>query len=100
MISTAKPAAANLIERTQSAYSYRLLIYRLLIKHLLQSVPADAADQEIVYRDLRRLDYRSLRLHIGQLATGLARLGVKPATRWQFWTGTAIVTWSAFSRCP
>jgi fatty-acyl-CoA synthase len=72
---TDKPGAANLIERTPSAYSYPLLI-----KHLLHSAPADAADQEIVYRDLRRLDYRTLRQRIAQLASGLARLGVKPGT--------------------
>jgi fatty-acyl-CoA synthase len=70
-----KPAAANLIEHTPSAYSYPLLV-----NHLLNSAPADAADQEIVYRDLRRLDYRTLRQRIGQLATGLVRLGVKPGS--------------------
>lgn len=73
MISTDNPATARLIEDTPAASSYPLLV-----KHLLHSAPADAANQEIVYRDLRRLDYRSLRRRIGQLATGLARLGVKP----------------------
>jgi acyl-CoA synthetase (AMP-forming)/AMP-acid ligase II len=72
---TDKPTAANLIERAPSAYNYPLLV-----KHLLNSTPADAADQEIVYRDLRRFDYRTLRQRIGQLATGLVRLGVKPGT--------------------
>ena len=73
MISSDRPAGANLIERTASAYGFPLLV-----RHLINSAPADAADQEIVYRDLRRLDYRTLRQRIGQLATGLAHLGVKP----------------------
>jgi fatty-acyl-CoA synthase len=65
--------SANLIERAPSAYDYPLLI-----KHLLHTPLAHAPDQEIVYRDLVRYDYRTLRQRIGQLAGGLAGLGVEP----------------------
>jgi fatty-acyl-CoA synthase len=65
--------AANLIERTPSAYAYPLLV-----KHLLHTALATAPDQEIVYRDLRRYDYRTLRQRIGKLASALALLGVEP----------------------
>jgi fatty-acyl-CoA synthase len=63
----------DLIERTPSAYDYPLLI-----KHLLHTPLAHAPEQEIVYRDLKRYDYRTLRRRIGQLASGLEDLGVKP----------------------
>ena len=63
----------DLIERTPSAYSYPLLI-----KHLLHTPLAHAPEQEIVYRDLKRYDYRTLRRRIGQLASGLEGLGVGP----------------------
>jgi fatty-acyl-CoA synthase len=65
--------SANLIECTPSAYGYPLLINQLLHTPL-----AHAPEQEIVYRDLRRYSYRMLRQRIGQLASGLASLGVKP----------------------
>src|SRR3974377_594439 len=65
--------SASLIEHTPSAYDYPLLI-----KHLLHTPLAVAPDQEIVYRDLNRYTYRTLRQRIGRLATGLAALGVKP----------------------
>ncbi len=65
--------SASLIEHTPSAYDYPLLI-----KHLLHTPLATAPDQEIVYRDLTRYTYRTLRQRIGRLATGLAALGVKP----------------------
>jgi fatty-acyl-CoA synthase len=61
----------NLIEKTPSAYGYPLLV-----KHLLHTALATAPDQQIVYRDLTRYDYRTLRQRIGRLATGLSRLGV------------------------
>jgi fatty-acyl-CoA synthase len=65
--------SASLIERTSSAYDYPLLI-----KHLLHTPLAVDPEQEIVYRDLIRYTYRTLRQRIGRLATGLAALGVKP----------------------
>jgi fatty-acyl-CoA synthase len=65
--------SASLIEHTPSAYDYPLLI-----KHLLHTPLATAPDQEIVYRDISRYTYRTLRQRIGRLATGLAALGVKP----------------------
>lgn len=63
----------NDIKRTPSAYSYPLLI-----KHLLYNPPVNAFGQEIVYGDSQRLTYRDLGERIRRLATGLARLGVKP----------------------
>ena len=65
--------SASLIEHTPSAYDYPLLI-----EHLLHTPLATTPDQEIVYRDLTRYSYRTLRQRIGRLATGLATLGVKP----------------------
>src|SRR5215468_6725439 len=65
--------STNLIERTASAYSYPLLV-----KHLLHTPLAHAPGQEIVYRDLKRYDYRALRERIGRLAGALTRLGVEP----------------------
>src|SRR5512142_2668802 len=65
--------SASLIEHTPSAYDYPLLI-----KHLLHTPLATSPDQEIVYRDTSRYTYRTLRQRIGQLASGLARLGVRP----------------------
>ena len=63
----------SLIERTPSAYDYPLLI-----KHLLHTPLAIAPEQEIVYRDVSRFPYWLLRQRIGQLASGLAALGVRP----------------------
>ncbi|MEJ2800801.1 fatty acid--CoA ligase [Comamonadaceae bacterium PP-2] len=51
--------------------------YPLLIKQLLLTPLAQAPDQEIVYRDLTRYTYRTLRERIGRLASGLAGLGVE-----------------------
>jgi fatty-acyl-CoA synthase len=65
--------SASLIEHTPSAYDYPLLI-----KQLLHTPLATTPDQEIVYRNLTRYTYRTLRQRIGRLATGLAALGVKP----------------------
>jgi fatty-acyl-CoA synthase len=65
--------SASLIERTPSAYDYPLLI-----KHLLHTPLATAPEQEIVYRDISRYTYRTLRQRIGRLASSLAGLGVKP----------------------
>jgi fatty-acyl-CoA synthase len=58
---------------TPSAYGYPLLV-----KHLLHTALATAPTQEIVYRDVKRYDYRALRERIGRLASALARLGVAP----------------------
>ncbi len=63
----------SLIDSTTSAYAYPLLI-----KQLLHTPWRHAPEQEIVYRDLKRLSYRQLHERIGRLASGLARLGVKP----------------------
>jgi acyl-CoA synthetase (AMP-forming)/AMP-acid ligase II len=63
----------KLIENTPWAYSYPLLI-----KHLLHTPLARAPEQEIVYRALKRYNYRTFRRRIGQLANGLAKLGVEP----------------------
>jgi fatty-acyl-CoA synthase len=61
------------IERTPEAYSFPLLI-----KHLLHAPLTCAAEQEIVYRDRKRLSYRGFRQRLGQLASGLTELGVVP----------------------
>jgi len=61
-----------MIQHTPSAYDYPLLI-----KHLLHTPLATAPDQEIVYRDISRYTYRTLRQRIGRLASGLAGLGVR-----------------------
>src|SRR5216684_68143 len=65
--------SASLIERTPSAYDYPLLI-----KHLFHLPLAIAPEQEIVYRDVSRFPYRLVRQRIGQLASGLTALGVRP----------------------
>ncbi len=61
-----------LIERTSSAYTYPLLI-----KNLLAYPVVNNPDQEIVYRDQLRFDYRTLRERICRLANALTELGVK-----------------------
>ncbi len=65
--------SSNIIERSPNAYGYPLLIKQLLLTPLIT-----APDQEIVYRDLNRFTYRQLVERISQLASGLAKLGVKP----------------------
>jgi fatty-acyl-CoA synthase len=65
--------SGRLIATAKSAYSYPLLIKQLWHAPLLQ-----AADQEIVYRDLKRFTYRDVRRRIGRLASALAKLGVHP----------------------
>jgi fatty-acyl-CoA synthase len=65
--------AGNLIQTTPSAYTYPLLI-----KHVLGPGLAYAPEREIVYRDLKRQTYRTLGRRIGQLASGLASLGIDP----------------------
>lgn len=63
----------KLITAASSAYGYPLLI-----KHLWHAPLLQAANQEIVYRDLRRLTYRELRSRVGRLASALEGIGVKP----------------------
>src|SRR5215468_4436947 len=65
-------AGARLL-MAKSAYHYPLLI-----KHLWHAPLLQAADQEIVYRDLRRFTYREFRERVGRLASALAGLGVRP----------------------
>ncbi|MEN5209786.1 fatty acid--CoA ligase [Stenotrophomonas terrae] len=52
--------------------------YPLLIKQLLHTPLAVRPEQEIVYGDSVRFDYRTLQARIGQLAGLLTALGVKP----------------------
>src|SRR5215510_651624 len=52
--------------------------YPLIIKHLWHAPLLQAADQEIVYRDLRRFTYREFRERVGRLASALAGMGVRP----------------------
>jgi fatty-acyl-CoA synthase len=63
----------RMIAVTPSAYQYPLLIKQLLHAPLMQ-----APQQEIVYRDLKRLTYAELRDRIGRLASALAAIGVRP----------------------
>jgi fatty-acyl-CoA synthase len=63
----------KLIQQTPSAYAYPLLI-----KQLLHTPLAVAAEQEITYQGRIRHSYRELRRRIGRLASALAGLGVEP----------------------
>lgn len=63
------------IPKTPSAYAYPLLI-----KNIIEAPMAYAPDQEIVYRDKIRYNYRTLRSRIGQLANVLKSLDVQPGT--------------------
>ena len=63
------------IPKTPSAYAYPLLI-----KNIIEAPMAYAPDQEIVYRDKIRYNYRTLRSRIGQLANVLKSAGVQPGT--------------------
>uniref|UniRef100_A0A7C4VRS7 Fatty acid--CoA ligase n=1 Tax=Desulfatirhabdium butyrativorans TaxID=340467 RepID=A0A7C4VRS7_9BACT len=63
------------IPRTPSAYAYPLLI-----KNIINAPLIYAPDQEIVYRDKIRYNYRALRSRIGQLANLLTSHGVGPGT--------------------
>lgn len=62
----------NLIQRTQSAYAYPLII-----KNLFKAPIVDNPDQEIIYRDLLRFTYRDFRKRVCQLANALTKMGVK-----------------------
>ncbi|MBC9032656.1 fatty acid--CoA ligase [Sphingomonas sp. JC676] len=61
------------MQGAKSAYEYPLLI-----KQLWHTPLAQAPDQQIVYRDLKRFTYRQLRERVGRLASALATLGVGP----------------------
>ena len=60
-------------EPAEAAYAYPLIL-----RHLFYTPLNTSPDQEIVYADKVRYDYRTLRRRIGQLASGLARIGVEP----------------------
>ncbi len=62
----------KIIERTDSAYSYPLLIKNLLSNSLMRS-----PDQAIIYRDKMRYTYRELHARVAKLANALENLGVK-----------------------
>jgi len=62
----------KIIEQSESAYSYPLLIKNLLTNSLVRS-----PDQEIIYRDKMRYTYRDFHRRVAQLANGLEKLGVK-----------------------
>lgn len=64
--------AGRLIQVAKAAYTYPLLI-----KQLLHTAMRQSREQEIVYRDHRRLTYADLEDRIGRLADSLARLDVK-----------------------
>ena len=59
---------------TAAREAYR---FPLTIGHLLDTALVTAADQEIVYRDQVRLNYRTLRERIGRLASALTALGAE-----------------------
>jgi fatty-acyl-CoA synthase len=63
----------KVIAAAKSAYQYPLII-----KHLWHAPLLQAAEQEIVYRDLKRFTYRELRRRVGRLASALAGIGVGP----------------------
>jgi fatty-acyl-CoA synthase len=65
-----KPAKGT--ESAPSAYAYPLLI-----KQLLHTPLAVAPEQEIVYSDIKRYNYWTLRHRIGQLAGALTSMGVE-----------------------
>ncbi len=72
----------RLIQVAKSAYQYPLLFKQLWHTPLLH-----AADQEIVYRDLKRFTYRQIEERIGRLASALDKiypvliqLNFKPST--------------------
>ncbi|MDJ0622724.1 MAG: fatty acid--CoA ligase [Desulfocapsaceae bacterium] len=62
----------DLIQKTQSAYSYPLLI-----KNLLYSPVADNPQQQIIYRGEQTFSYQEFRQRVCRLANALSALGVK-----------------------
>ena len=67
--------ALRFAERATSAYTYPLLI-----RHLLHTPLATAADQEIVFRDQRRHTYREFFRRLCRLANALKAAGVDTGT--------------------
>jgi fatty-acyl-CoA synthase len=65
--------SGRLIAAAKAAHSYPLLI-----KQLLRAPMGYRPNQEIVYRDQKRLSYADLRRRIGRLASALTALGVLP----------------------
>jgi len=63
----------NLIVRTQSAYSYPLIIKNMFLAPIV-----DNPDQEIVYRDSLRFTYKDFKQRVHKLANALTEMGVKP----------------------
>ena len=63
--------------------------YQLLIKQLLVKPLVHAPHKEIVYRELKRYDYRTLVERIGRLASGLASLGI------EFGDTVAVMDWDS-----
>ena len=63
----------NLIFKTESAYSYPLLI-----KNLMFAPVVDNPSQEIVYRGTLRFTYRQFKERVRRLATALGKIGVRP----------------------
>lgn len=54
--------------------------YQLTIRQLLETPIANNPDQEIVYRGVKRLTYRSFHERVHRLAGALAALGVQPGS--------------------
>ena len=69
---TRQQAICRADDPAPSAYAFPLLL-----KHLLASGLARAPEQEIVYRDVARFNYRTLTDRVGRLANGLSNLGIK-----------------------
>lgn len=63
----------SLIFRTESAYSYPLLI-----KNLLFAPVVDNPEEEIIYRGTVRFTYRQFHERVRRLASALGKIGVKP----------------------
>lgn len=63
----------RLIKPTRSAYNYQLLIKQMLTTPIIYS-----SDQEIVYRDISRYNYKTFGRRVRQLASMLREQGVRP----------------------
>ena len=63
---------SNLIEKTNSAYSYPLLIKQLFLAPMVNN-----PDQEIVYRDEKIISYKEWQERVHRLANALASVGVQ-----------------------